>query len=163
MKKFFREFQEFAMKGNVMDMAVGIIIGGAFGKIVSSFVADVIMPPIGLLLGKTHFANLAITLSPATADTAAVTLNYGSFVQTIVDFLLIALSIFIMIRLLNSARRKAEKLEQLGKGLVDNTEKGAAQDATEPAPEPETQEQLLAQIRDMLKSMQPKSYTSMIK
>lgn len=150
MKKFFREFREFAMRGNVMDMAVGVIIGGAFGKIISSFVADVVMPPIGLLLGKTHFANLAITLSPATADAAAVTLNYGSFIQTIVDFLLIAMSIFIMIRILNSARRKAEQLELLGK-------KGSEPDApAEAAPAPETQEQILADIRDMLKSMQPK-------
>ena len=93
-----QEFKTFAMRGNVVDMAVGIIIGGAFGKIVSSVVADVIMPPIGLLIGGVNFSNLAIGLKDATADAAAVTLNYGKFVQSVVDFVIIAFAIFIMIK-----------------------------------------------------------------
>ena len=83
-----QEFKTFAMRGNVIDMAVGIVIGGAFGKIVSSFVADVIMPPIGLLIGGVNFSNLLITIKNATGDAAAVTLNYGKFIQTVVDFIL---------------------------------------------------------------------------
>ena len=103
-----KEFREFAVKGNVMDMAVGIIIGGAFGKIVSSLVNDVIMPPIGLLLGGVNFTELAVTLKQAVGDTAAVTLNYGKFVQTIMDFLIVAISVFIVIKGLSSFRRKEE-------------------------------------------------------
>ncbi len=103
-----KEFQEFAVKGNVVDMAVGIIIGGAFGKIVTSLVNDVIMPPIGLLLGGVNFTDLTITLKKAVGDTAAVTLNYGSFVQTVVDFLIVAISVFMVIKALNAFRRKAE-------------------------------------------------------
>jgi large conductance mechanosensitive channel len=85
-----QEFKTFAMRGNVVDMAVGIVIGGAFGKIISSFVADVIMPPIGLLIGGVNFANLAITMKEAVGDSAAVTLNYGKFIQSVFDFLIIA-------------------------------------------------------------------------
>ena len=102
------EFREFAVKGNVVDMAVGIIIGGAFGKIVASLVNDVIMPPIGLLLGGVDFTELAVTLKQAVDGTAAVTLNYGKFVQTIMDFLIVAISVFIVIKGLNSFRRKEE-------------------------------------------------------
>lgn len=108
------EFREFAVKGNVMDMAVGIIIGGAFGKIVTSVVNDVLMPPIGLLLGGVNFADLALTLKaavPATATTAAaaaVTLNYGKCLQTIVDFLIVAWAVFLMVKALNALRRKQE-------------------------------------------------------
>ena len=103
-----KEFQEFAVKGNVVDMAVGIIIGGAFGKIVTSLVNDVIMPPIGLLLGGVNFTDLTITLKKAVGDTAAVTMNYGNFVQTVVDFLIVAVSVFMVIKALNSIRRKDE-------------------------------------------------------
>ena len=103
-----KEFKEFAVKGNVMDMAVGIIIGGAFGKIITSLVNDVIMPPIGLLLGGVNFTELAVTLKQAVGDTAAVTMNYGRFVQTVVDFLIVAISVFIVIKGLNSFRRKEE-------------------------------------------------------
>ena len=92
------EFKDFAMKGNVVDMAVGIVIGGAFGKIVSSFVADVLMPPIGLLLGGMDFSNLAVTLQEAAGDAEAVMLNYGSFIQTVVDFLIIAFAIFLVVQ-----------------------------------------------------------------
>ena len=96
------EFKEFAMRGNVVDMAVGVIIGGAFGKIVTSFVADVIMPPIGLLLGGVDFKALAYTLKPAQGDVAAVMINYGKFIQTIVDFTIIAFVIFLAIKAMNS-------------------------------------------------------------
>ena len=91
------EFKSFAMRGNVVDMAVGIVIGGAFGKIVSSFVADVLMPPIGLLLGHVDFSDLAITMRAAAEGVEAVTLRYGQFIQTVVDFLIIAFAIFMVI------------------------------------------------------------------
>lgn len=104
------EFREFAVKGNVVDMAVGIIIGGAFGKIVTSVVNDVIMPPIGLLLGGVNFSDLAITLKAAVGETAAVTLNYGKCIQTIVDFLIVAWSVFLLVKVLNSLRRKQETI-----------------------------------------------------
>ncbi len=107
-----KEFKEFAMKGNVLDMAVGIIIGAAFGKIVSSFVSDILMPPLGLLLGKVNFTNLFITLSGASAPTldeakkaGAVTLNYGLFINTCIDFLLVAFAIFILIKQVNRMRK----------------------------------------------------------
>lgn len=100
------EFKEFAVKGNVLDMAVGIIIGGAFGKIVTSLVNDVLMPPIGLLLGGVDFSDLAITLKRATLDSPAVVLSYGKFVQTLVDFLIVAWAVFMLVKLMNSMRRK---------------------------------------------------------
>ena len=103
-----KEFKEFAMRGNVIDMAVGIVIGGAFGKIVSSFVADVIMPPIGVLLGNVDFSKLAITLKAETADTAAVTLNYGMFINTVIDFVIIAFAIFLVIRQMNRLKKQEE-------------------------------------------------------
>ena len=102
------EFKAFAVKGNVVDMAVGIIIGAAFGKIVTSFVGDVIMPPIGLLIGGVDFTDLAITLKEAQGDVAAVTLNYGKFIQVTIDFLIIAWAVFILVKALNTMRRKGE-------------------------------------------------------
>lgn len=104
-----QEFKKFAVKGNVMDMAVGIIIGAAFGKIVSSFVADVIMPPIGILLGGVDFASLAVTLKGATETAESVTLNYGLFINTIIDFIVIAFAIFIVIKQLNKLKKKEEE------------------------------------------------------
>jgi large conductance mechanosensitive channel len=104
------EFKEFAVKGNVVDMAVGIIIGGAFGKIVTSLVNDVIMPPIGVLLGGVNFSDLAITLKAAVGETAAVTLNYGKCIQTIVDFLIVAWSVFLLVKVLNGLRRRTESM-----------------------------------------------------
>jgi large conductance mechanosensitive channel len=116
--KWLQEFKAFAVRGNVVDMAVGIVIGAAFGKIVSSFVADVIMPPIGLLIGGVDFSNLVITLKAAvpaieaTADTvavaakAAVTLNYGKFIQAIIDFVIIAFAIFVVVKGINVLKRK---------------------------------------------------------
>jgi large conductance mechanosensitive channel len=103
-----KEFKEFAMRGNVIDMAVGIVIGGAFGKIVSSFVADVIMPPIGLLLGGVDFSNLAIILREKTAEAEAVTLNYGVFINTVLDFIIIAFAIFMVIKQMNRMKKKEE-------------------------------------------------------
>jgi large conductance mechanosensitive channel len=111
-----KEFKEFAMRGNVLDMAIGIIIGAAFGKIITSFVADVLMPPIGLLLGKVDFANMFYTLSGprfnklAEAKTAgAVTINYGLFISTIIDFLIVAFVVFILIRQVNRMKRRPEE------------------------------------------------------
>jgi large conductance mechanosensitive channel len=102
------EFKTFAMRGNVLDMAVGVIIGGAFGKIVTSFVNDVLMPPIGTLLGGVDFSGFKLTLKQAMGETAAVTLNYGAFIQHIVDFLIVAFAIFLLIRAVNSMQRKQE-------------------------------------------------------
>ncbi len=124
-----KEFKEFAVKGNVVDMAVGIIIGAAFGKIVSSFVADVIMPPIGLILGGVDFTNLAVTLKQAAGDAPAVVLGYGKFIQSVVDFTIVAFAIFMVIKAMNSMKKKEEEA---------------------PA-EPPKQEVLLTEIRDLLK------------
>jgi large conductance mechanosensitive channel len=104
-----QEFKKFALKGNVMDMAVGVIIGAAFGKIVSSFVTDVIMPPIGVLTGGVDFANLFITLKKATDTAEAVKLNYGLFLNTVIDFLIIAFVIFIAVKQINKLRKKEEQ------------------------------------------------------
>ena len=125
-----KEFKEFAMKGNMLDMAIGIVIGAAFGKIVSSVVADVLMPPLGLLLGGVNFTALKLTLKEAVGETAAVTLNYGVFLQTVVDFVIVAFAIFLMIKGINSMRKKQEEA---------------------PAAPP-NQEVLLAEIRDLLKN-----------
>jgi large conductance mechanosensitive channel len=106
----FREFKTFAVKGNVMDMAVGIIIGAAFGKIVSSFVSDIIMPPIGLLLGNIDFSNFNFVLKQASEGVEAVTINYGIFINNVVEFLIIAFSIFIVIKQLNKLKRKEKEI-----------------------------------------------------
>ena len=137
---FLQEFKAFAMKGNVIDMAVGVIIGGAFGKIVSSIVADVIMPPIGLLVGGVNFTDLNGVLKPAEMvdgkEVAAVTLNYGNFLQVTFDFLIIAFSIFMFIKLLTKLTEK--KKEEAP--------------AVPPAPPvPSKEEVLLTEIRDLLK------------
>jgi len=130
-----QEFKEFAVKGNVVDLAVAVIVGGAFGKITTSLVNDVIMPPIGLLLGGVNFSELAITLKDATEETAAVAINYGLFLQTVIDFTIIAFVIFMVIKGINSTKRKKEEAP-----------------AAPPAPpEPSNEEKLLAEIRDLLK------------
>lgn len=103
-----KEFKEFAVKGNAIDMAVGIVIGAAFGKIVSSLVSDIIMPPIGLLLGNVDFSNLAIVLREKTATAEAVTMNYGVFINNIIDFVIVAFAIFMVIRAMNRLKRKEE-------------------------------------------------------
>lgn len=107
-----KEFKEFAMRGNMLDMAVGIIIGGAFGKIVTSLVNDVIMPPIGLLLGNVDFSELAITLSAQTAEAEAVTIRYGAFINSVLDFVIVAFAIFFVIKQMNRLRRKEEPQPQ---------------------------------------------------
>ncbi len=104
-----KEFKEFAMRGNVMDMAVGIVIGGAFGKIVSSLVNDVIMPPVGMLLGNVDFTKLAVTLKEKTGDVEAVAVKYGLFINTVLDFIIVAFCIFMVIKGINSLKRKAEE------------------------------------------------------
>lgn len=127
------EFKSFAMRGNVVDMAVGIVIGGAFGKIVSSFVADVLMPPIGLLLGNVDFSDLAVTLQAASEGVEAVTVRYGVFIQTVVDFIIIAFAIFMVVKAMNSVMKKEE-------------------DAPPPPPKPSKEEELLTEIRDALRA-----------
>jgi large conductance mechanosensitive channel len=127
-----KEFKEFAVKGNVVDMAVGIIIGAAFGKIISSIVSDVIMPPIGLVIGGVDFSKLAITLKQASGDTAAVVISYGKFIQTVVDFTIVAFAIFMLIKAINALKRKQEV-------------------AVQPPPAPSNEEVLLSEIRDILK------------
>lgn len=129
---FIKEFKEFAMKGNVVDMAVGIVIGAAFGKIVSSFVGDVIMPPLGVLIGGVDFTDLAITLKAASEGAAAVTLSYGKFIQTVFDFTIVALAIFIAITVMNKLKKAEEA-------------------APSAPPEPSAEEKLLTEIRDLLK------------
>ncbi|MDD4996496.1 MAG: large-conductance mechanosensitive channel protein MscL [Patescibacteria group bacterium] len=104
-----QEFKKFALKGNVIDMAIGVIIGGAFGKIVSSLVTDVIMPPIGLLLGGIDFSNLMLVLKKASETAPAITINYGIFINTIIDFIIIAFSIFIAVHYFGKLKKKEEK------------------------------------------------------
>jgi large conductance mechanosensitive channel len=127
------EFKSFAMRGNVVDMAVGIVMGGAFGKIVSSFVADVLMPPIGLALGGVDFSDLALTLKDAQGEAAAVTMNYGTFIQTVVDFLIIAFAIFLVIKAMNTVIKKEAE-------------------APPAPPKPSKEEELLTEIRDALRA-----------
>lgn len=131
--KLIKEFKDFAMKGNVIDLAVGVIIGGAFGKIISSLVTDVIMPLISLLIGTSRFTDLKIVFTPATEETAEVALRYGTFLQNIIDFMIIALSIFLIIRLLSNLKKKEEK-------------------QPEPALSPDPTVTLLTEIRDELRS-----------
>ncbi|HAN17508.1 MAG: large-conductance mechanosensitive channel [Bacteroidetes bacterium GWC2_33_15] len=130
--KIIEEFKSFAMKGNVIDMAVGIVIGAAFGKIVTSVVNDIIMPPLGLLIGGVNFTDLKIVMKPVFESNQAVTLNYGNFLQVCFDFLIVAFAVFMVIKAINSAKKKQE-----------------AQPATPPAPTKE--EILLTEIRDLLK------------
>ena len=127
-----KEFKEFAVKGNVVDMAVGLIIGAAFGKIVSSFVGDVIMPPIGVLLGGVDFSSLAYIVKEATEEAPAVVISYGIFVQTLIDFTIIAFAIFMVIKAINSIKKNEEETQKF-------------------PPEPSKEELLLTEIRDLLK------------
>lgn len=132
-----QEFKAFASRGNVIDMAVGIIIGAAFGKIVSSFVGDVIMPPIGLILGGVDFSDLAVTLKAAEGSAPAVVIAYGKFIQTIIDFLIISFAIFMGLKAINTLKKKQEE------------------EAAAPAG-PTKEQELLTEIRDLLKSQQGK-------
>ncbi len=135
---FIQDFKKFAMRGNMIDMAVGIIIGGAFGKIVSSLVADVIMPPLGFVIGGVDFKNLKVVLKPEELNAAGevvaqtVSFNYGMFIQNIIDFLIIALAVFMMVKIANKMAKKKEDEPQ--------------------QPTPPKQEMLLEEIRDLLKN-----------
>ena len=146
---FLKDFKAFAMKGNVMDMAVGVIIGGAFGKIVTSLVNDVLMPPIGLFVGNVNFTDLSLTLKGAVLNeagevlTPAVTLKYGAFIQQVVDFTILALCVFVMVRVM---ARLTEKKEEPAPEPAP-----APAPAPEPEPEPTKEELLLTEIRDLLK------------
>jgi large conductance mechanosensitive channel len=142
---FVKDFKAFVMRGNVVDLAVAVVIGGAFGKIVTSFVNDILMPPLGLLLGGMDFKDLMLTLKPAKdavlegetvvqEAVAAVTWNYGMFIQNVIDFLIIAFAIFMVIRAMTRLQKKEE-----------------APAAPPPPPEPSTEEKLLTEIRDLLK------------
>ncbi len=135
----FEEFKKFALRGNVMDMAVGIIIGAAFGKIVSSFVSDIVMPPLGMLVGNVDFTNLFVNLGDGVYTTlaeaqeaAAPTLNYGVFLQSVFDFLIVAFAIFMVVKQMNNLKKKEEE-------------------APKPPPEPTKDQALLSEIRDLLK------------
>ncbi|MES1929159.1 large-conductance mechanosensitive channel [Salinisphaera dokdonensis CL-ES53] len=133
---FLSEFKAFAVRGNVIDLAVGLVIGSAFGKIVSSLVADVITPPLGILIGGVDFSNLSVTIREAVGEAPAVTINYGIFIQTIISFVIIAFAIFLVVRGINSLKRK---------------------EAEEPSapPAPSTEEVLLTEIRDALRERSP--------
>nr|O68284.1 RecName: Full=Large-conductance mechanosensitive channel [Pectobacterium carotovorum]AAC38559.1 large conductance mechanosensitive channel [Pectobacterium carotovorum] len=130
-----KEFREFAMRGNVVDLAVGVIIGALFGKIVSSLVSDIIMPPLGLLIGGVDFKQFALFLRNAQGGIPAVVMNYGAFIQNIFDFIIVAFAIFIAIKLMNKMRCKQE-------------------DTPAAPPKPSAEEKLLAEIRDLLKEQQ---------
>lgn len=127
----FKEFRDFAMRGNVVDLAVGVIIGAAFGKIVSSLVANIIMPPLGLLIGGVDFKSFAWVLKPAVGGTPAVIMQYGIFIQTVFDFIIVAFAIFMAVKLMNKLHKKKE--------------------VEKPAPKPSAEETLLTEIRDLLK------------
>jgi len=144
--RILQEFREFAVKGNVVDMAVGIIIGAAFGKIVASLVSDIIMPPIGLLLGRVDFSNLFVVLSEGSrpgphatpalaAEAGAVTINYGQFLNEVVSFTIVAFAVFLLVKFVNRLRREVE-----------------APPTPAIAPEPGAEERLLGEIRDLLKA-----------
>ena len=142
MGKFLNEFKAFAVKGNAVDMAVGVIIGGAFGKIVSSIVDDIIMPPIGWLIGGVNFTDLKFTLPqveiPGVETMAAATINNGNFIQTLLDFVIIAFCVFMLVKFINKLARKQK--EEAAKPT--------------PKPEPSAEEKVLMEIRDLLKNKQ---------
>lgn len=133
---FFKEFRDFAMRGNVVDLAVGVIIGAAFGKIVSSLVANIIMPPLGLLIGGVDFKQFKWVLKPAEGATPPVVMEYGVFIQTVFDFIIVAFAIFVAVKLMNKLHKKKE--------------------VEKPAPKPSNEEVLLTEIRDLLKQQNTK-------
>ena len=132
MQKIIQEFKEFTLRGNVVDMAVGIIIGVAFGKIISSFVGDIVMPPLGLLVGGVDFSNLAYVLKAAEDSQPAVAIGYGKFIQSVLDFTIIALAVFLVIKMINSLKKKEQQMPDV----------------------PSNEERLLAEIRDTLRNRQ---------
>ena len=136
--KMWKEFKDFAFKGNVIDMAVGVVVGGAFSKIVTSLVSDIITPLVGLLTGGTDLKNLKYVFTPATEEVAESALNYGMFLQNIIDFFIIAFSIFVFVKLIATARKKFER-------------KAEAIEEAKEEPKGPTAEELLSEIRDLLK------------
>ena len=134
-----KEFKKFIMRGNVLDLAVGVIIGGAFGKIVTSLVNDMIMPLLSVIIGKVNFSDLKYVIIPATEEVAEVSFKYGAFIQSVIDFQIIALSIFLMIKVLSSFKKKKEE-----ESVV--------------VPEPSKEEVLLTEIRDILKTNDSRLY-----
>ena len=130
MRGMLSEFRQFAVRGNVVDMAVGIIIGAAFGNIVSSFVGDVVMPPLGVIIGGVDFSDLAIVLKAAEGETPAVTIGYGKFIRTVIDFTIVAFAVFMGVKAMNSLKRKEEAA---------------------PAPPPPPEVELLTEIRNLLR------------
>ena len=133
---FFKEFKEFALRGNVIDMAVGIVIGAAFGKITTSLVENIIMPPIGVLISGINFRDLALTIKAASGDAPAVAIKYGEFINIVLEFIIIAFAIFTVIKFINKMQRKED----------------AAPPPPPPPPEPTKEELLLGEIRDLLKA-----------
>jgi large conductance mechanosensitive channel len=131
------EFKDFAMKGNVVDMAVGVVIGGAFKSIVTSFTNDILMPPVGLLLGGVDFSQLSVKIQEASGDAEAVAINYGVFINTVLDFLIIAFAIFLVVKAMNAAMEASKKEEE---------------EAPAAPPEPTKEEVLLTEIRDSLRA-----------
>ena len=150
MKKFIEDFKAFALKGNIVDMAVGVVVGGAFGKIVTSLVNDIITPLIGLLTGNISLAELKLVLSPAVLDAAGevvtpeLAITYGMFLQTVIDFLIIAFSIFMVLRVAMNTRKKLE-------GLKKKEEEAAEEKPAEPETPAETELSVLLEIRELLK------------
>ena len=148
MKKFFEEFKAFAMRGNVIDMAVGVVIGGAFGKITTSIVNDIIMPVVGMITGGVNFADWKIVLKAAEGEAAEVAITYGNTIAIILDFIIVAFAIFCMVKGINGMRAKAEELKK-----KQEEEAKAAEEAAPPAPPaPSAEEVLLTEIRDLLKA-----------
>lgn len=149
-KGFFKEFKEFISKGNIVDMATGVIIGGAFGKIVTSLVNDIVMPPIGLAIGGVNFADLKATIAEAVVENGevvkeAVTINYGNFIQLIIEFIIIALCVFLVLKAIMKAKALAEKAKK------KEEEAPASEPEPEAEPEPSEEVLLLREIRDSLK------------
>ncbi len=145
-KSLWHDFKEFAFKGNVMDMAIGIVVGGAFGKIANSLVTDIIMPPLGLAIGGVDFTELKIVLKEATAEAEAVAINWGNFVQIIIQFLVIALCMFLVIRAINAADKKINAKKIAEKEAADAAAKAKAEAEKKP-----TAEELLTSILDVIK------------
>lgn len=143
-----KEFKQFALKGNVFDMAVGVVIGSAFGKIVTSLVNDIITPVLGIFLGKIDVKDLKLVIRPAEGENSELAIMYGQFLQNILDFLIISVSIFILVKIVSSVKARAESLISKSRDGKEEPEK------TKEPPEPSKEEELLAEIRDMLKAMQ---------
>lgn len=149
MNKLIKEFKEFAVKGNAIDMAVGVIVGAAFGKIITSIVNDLIMPPIGWLIGGMNFSDLKVQLPPNDAlgnKIEAATINYGNFIQIFLDFLIVSFCVFMLVKLLNNLKRRIAESKKAEEAAKEETAKAAAK------AEPSNEEKLLIEIRDLLKA-----------